>query len=152
MVNQALLTSLIQDPHLTVLPPDGLTKFDATYSSNIIAGYSSNNSADDAAGAGQQILLLVALFGDERPLTASIGGPRVGHAVVCVDANNWTMHILIDKDNDSRMSRPIDVRHNPAGGSLDILDFGKFEICNDQSIKAEAKRGKLWRLVPTSSL
>jgi hypothetical protein len=94
----------------------------------------------------------VALFGDERPLTAPIGGPRVGHAVVCVDANNWTMHILIDNDDDSRISRPIDVRHNRADGSLYILDFGKFEICNDHSIKAEAKSGKLWRLVPTSSL
>jgi hypothetical protein len=85
-------------------------------------------------------------------MTAPIGGPRIGHAVVCVDANNWIMHILIDNDNDSRMSRPIDVRHNPADASLYILDFGKFETCKDHSIKAEAKSGKLWRLVPASSL
>jgi len=94
----------------------------------------------------------VALFGDERPVTAPIGGPRVGRAVVCVDANNWTMHTLIDNDNDNRMSRPIDVGLNPADGSLYILDLGKFEICNDHGIQAEAKSGKLWRLVPTSCL
>jgi hypothetical protein len=84
-------------------------KFDAAYSSNVIGGYSSYNSCGDDAGARQQILLFVALFRDERPTTAPIGGLRVGRAVVCVDANNWTMHTLIDNDNDNRMSRPIDV-------------------------------------------
>jgi hypothetical protein len=141
-----------ETPLLRFSPNTATAKFDAAYSSNIIGGYSSNNSADDAAGAGQQILLFVALFGDERPMTAPIGGPRVGRAVVCVDANNWTMHTLIDNDNDNLMSRPINVRLNSADGSLYILDFGKFEICNDHSIQAEAKSGKLWLIVPTSCL
>jgi hypothetical protein len=73
-----------ETPLLRFSPNTATAKFDAAYSSNIIAGYSSYNSGIDAAGAGQQILLLLfeALFGDERLMTAPIGVPRVGRAVV----------------------------------------------------------------------
>src|SRR5215471_10402305 len=36
--------------------------------------------------------ICVALFGDEAPMTAPSGGPRVGRAVVRVDPSDWSLH------------------------------------------------------------
>lgn len=86
--------------------------------------------------AGQ---LVVALFGDERPMTAP-AGPRVGRSLVRVDPADWSMHPLADG-----FTRPIDVGFGPDGG-LYVVDFGAFEMLAGGGLEATAGSGGLWRL------
>jgi len=88
--------------------------------------------------AGQ---IVVALFGDEAPMTAP-PGPRVGRGVGRIDPANWSLHDVIQ----GTLERPIDVRFHPAGDALYILDFGRFEMHAERGVVAEARSGKLWRL------
>jgi hypothetical protein len=43
------------------------------------------------------------------------------------------------------LHRPIDVRLDPSGGHLYVLDFGRFEM-SDAGVRAAAGTGGLWRL------
>ncbi|MEX2291577.1 MAG: hypothetical protein WD794_14795 [Mycobacteriales bacterium] len=94
--------------------------------------------------AGQ---LLVALFGDEAPMTVPGGGASVGRALVRVDTGEWTVHPVA---LDAELARPIDVRFDPADGTALVLDFGRFEM-TEQGVRAEPGSGALWRL-PTDLL
>jgi glucose/arabinose dehydrogenase len=96
--------------------------------------------APDSCGAmaGQ---MFVALFGDERPMTAPVG-PRAGRAVVRVDPSDWSIHELFDGPR----HRPIDLRFHPTTGDLYILDFGDFEMTEDNEILSEPRSGSLWRI------
>jgi glucose/arabinose dehydrogenase len=85
--------------------------------------------------------LVVALFGDEKPMTAPLG-PKVGRGLVRVDPSDWSMHPFAA----GPFSRPIDVAFDPADHSLHVLDFGEFEMTTDQRVEAKAGSGKLWRL------
>jgi len=84
--------------------------------------------------------LLVALFGDEVPMTAP-SGPKVGRSVMRVDPAAWTLHPLVQDG----LLRPIDVRFSPIESALYILDFGSFEMLDNGKVNAKAKSGKLWR-------
>jgi glucose/arabinose dehydrogenase len=84
--------------------------------------------------------LFVALFGDEVPMTAP-SGPKVGRSVVRVSPSDWSLHPFVQ----GGLLRPIDVRFDPSGSVLYILDFGSFEMLDRGSVSAEAKSGKLWR-------
>jgi glucose/arabinose dehydrogenase len=97
---------------------------------------------DPASGGG---ILVAALFGDETPMTAAPGHPSVGRALVLVRTSDWSQHILTT----DVLARPIDVRFNPADGSLWIVDFGRFEMEGRSSgveVVADAGSGKVWRL------
>lgn len=83
--------------------------------------------------------LLVALFGDEIPMTAP-HGPRVGRGVALVDTTTWQLRPLLSGDP---LRRPIDVRVHD--GAAYILDFGDFEMTS-RGIDAEPGTGCLWRL------
>jgi hypothetical protein len=85
--------------------------------------------------------MFVALFGDEVPMTAPTG-PRVGRSVVRLDPIDWSMHPLMQ----GPLERPIDVRFDPLGQSLYVLDFGHFEMHAERGVEALAHSGKLWRL------
>lgn len=85
--------------------------------------------------------ILAALFGDERPLTAP-EGPRAGRSVARIDPADWSLHPVVSDP----LLRPIDVRFAPGGG-LYILDFGRFEIDPARNVVAEARTGRLWRVV-----
>jgi len=82
--------------------------------------------------------LIVALFGDERPLTGP-PGPRVGRRLVRVSLRDWSIHPV----KSPPFHRPIDVLFSDA---VYVLDFGEFEITPDKGIAARAGSGKLWRL------
>ena len=84
--------------------------------------------------------LFVALFGDEAPMTAPTG-PRVGRSVARIDPNDWSLHPFLGEP----LLRPMDVRFDPTGGSLSILDFGAFEM-SEAGVVARAQTGALWRL------
>jgi glucose/arabinose dehydrogenase len=85
--------------------------------------------------------LLVALFGDEKPMTAP-AGPREGRAIVRVDPADWSVHpVLLDG-----LCRPIDVAVDPRTSEIYILDFGSFEI-GAGGIEAHAETGAVYRLV-----
>ncbi len=88
--------------------------------------------------AGQ---LLVALFGDERPMTAP-EGPRMGRSVVRVEPADWSLHRV----SAASFLRPIDVRAHPKTGDVHVLDFGWFEMGEGGSLTARARTGALWRL------
>lgn len=84
--------------------------------------------------------LFVALFGDEVPLTAP-SGPRAGRSVVRIDSNDWSLHPFVQDG----LLRPIDVRFDPNGNALYVLDFGYFEMGENGKVSANDKSGKLWR-------
>lgn len=84
--------------------------------------------------------IIVALFGDEVPMTAP-SGPRVGRSVVRVDPADWSLHPLLDHGP----SRPIDVCYNSTDHALYVLDFGNFEMRKNGAVEATANSGKLWR-------
>jgi glucose/arabinose dehydrogenase len=85
--------------------------------------------------------LLVALFGDERPMTAP-EGPKTGRSIVRVDPSDWSLH----RFTAGSFLRPIDVRVNPTTGDVHVLDFGWFEMGEGGSLAARAWTGALWRL------
>lgn len=85
--------------------------------------------------------LVIALFGDEKPMTAP-EGKKVGRGIVRIDPSDWSVHPL----NTGPFHRPIDVRFDPVGQSLLVLDFGEFEMMPRGGLEARAGSGKLWRL------
>ena len=85
--------------------------------------------------------LVVALFGDEKPMTAP-AGVRVGRRLVRVDPHDWSQHAL----DAGPFSRPIDVRPAPDGRSVFVVDFGDFELRGKGGIDAVPGSGKLWRV------
>jgi len=91
--------------------------------------------------------LCVALFGDERPLTAP-KGPQTGRCIVRVDTQNWTWHPVFSGGH--RISRPIDVQFHPVDHHLYILDFGYFEINGTAGLHAGAGTGRIYRLCERS--
>jgi glucose/arabinose dehydrogenase len=88
--------------------------------------------------AGQ---LVVALFGDERPMVAPVGA-RAGRAVARVNPADWSLHPLLSEP----LQRPIDVRFHPIDGALFIVDFGAFEMLDNGQTFAQPASGRLWRL------
>jgi glucose/arabinose dehydrogenase len=83
--------------------------------------------------------LLVALFGDERPLTAPTG-PRVGRHLVRISTENWTTHPVAAPG----LKRPIDVSLDSMGNVF-ALDFGHFEINPDKGLCATPASGAIHR-------
>ena len=85
--------------------------------------------------------LIVALFGDEKPVTAP-AGPRVGRKLVRVAARDWSVHELAAFG----ANRPIDVAFSPVSGSIYVVDFGEFEMTAGSGPRARAGSGCLWQL------
>lgn len=81
--------------------------------------------------------LVVALFGDEAPMTAP-PGPRVGRGLARVDPSDWSLHPFVREP----LRRPIDVCFTE--DALLVVDFGEFEM-SPGGVEAEAGTGVLWR-------
>ncbi|MFE0100670.1 PQQ-dependent sugar dehydrogenase [Streptomyces sp. NPDC059009] len=84
-------------------------------------------------------LLVVALFGDEIPLTAP-SGPRSGRALAVVDPRDWSHTVR----STPGLARPIDVASGP-DGQLYVLDFGHFEPGAGGRLDATPGSGGVWR-------
>lgn len=82
--------------------------------------------------------LLVAIFGDEKPMTAPPGA-KVGRALLRVDPADWSAHPVTLPDP----RRPIDVSVSPDGGRIWVLDFGHFEMQSEDRIDATAGSGSV---------
>lgn len=93
--------------------------------------------------------ILVALFGDERPMTGP-AGPRVGRSIARIDPADWSLHPLFAGEA-GPFHRPIDVGLDPAGDQVYVLDFGEFEMLAGGGVDARAGTGALWR-IPLSHL
>jgi glucose/arabinose dehydrogenase len=91
----------------------------------------------DVLPSGQ---ILVALFGDERPMTGP-PGPKVGRSVARIDPADWSIHAV----GAGPFRRPIDVRVHPLEGAVYVLDFGEFEM-GPGGVEAQAGTGALWKL------
>jgi glucose/arabinose dehydrogenase len=91
-----------------------------------------------SVAAGQ---LVLALFGDEAPMTVPAGGPPVGRDLLRVDPVDWSVHRIPAA---MPLRRPIDVGFAPGDGALYVLDFGQFEM-SGAGVRAEAGTGCLWR-------
>lgn len=89
--------------------------------------------------------ILVALFGDERPMTGP-AGPRVGRSLARIDPAGWSIH----KTLAGPFRRPIDVKVHPRDGAVYVLDFGEFEM-GPGGVEARAGSGALWKL-PSETL
>ncbi len=95
-----------------------------------------------AAKSGQT-RIAIALFGDEKPMTAP-AGPPIGRSVAILSLDRGPLEVLpVDG-----LVRPIDVAFHPEDGSLHILDFGHFEMLAGGGLAATAGSGTLWRAVP----
>jgi glucose/arabinose dehydrogenase len=111
-----------QPPLLAFPPHAAATKFDLAPAGSALDGH-----------------LLVALFGDEAPMTAP-PGPPVGRGLALVDTRTWQLRPLLSGDP---LRRPIDVRVQD--GEAYVLDFGSFEM-TDRGVDATPGTGRLWRL------
>jgi glucose/arabinose dehydrogenase len=92
---------------------------------------------DQARWPGQ---LIVALFGDEKPMTAPTG-PRVGRGLLRINPRDWSQHALPA----GPFERPIDVVAMPDGELL-VVDFGHFEMLGECGLEATCGSGKVWKI------
>jgi len=84
--------------------------------------------------------LILALFGDEKPMTAPPGF-KVGRNISRIDPADWSHHPLPDL----QLNRPIDVRYNSLDDSVWIVDFGEFEM-SATGVEAKKESGKIWKI------
>jgi glucose/arabinose dehydrogenase len=84
--------------------------------------------------------LIVACFGDQKPITAP-AGPRVGREYTYVSTKHWWIQSL----GSQGLTRPIDVAFCSRSGQAYLLDFGEFEIGERGVINAKAGSGALWQ-------
>jgi len=103
------------------------------------APHSAAAKLDIALKGSIEGLLVVALFGDERPMTAP-DGERAGRCLVAVEPGSWAIRHLETR----QLSRPIDVRSNPLDGRLYVVDFGHFEM-TATGVEAKPGSGAVWR-------
>jgi len=84
--------------------------------------------------------LILALFGDDKPMTAPPGF-KVGRNISRIDPSDWSHHPLPDLG----LNRPIDVKYNPADDSVWIVDVGEFEM-SATGVEAKKESGKVWKI------
>lgn len=85
--------------------------------------------------------LIVAQFGDERPVAAP-HGPPVGRNLVRIATADWSVHPLPEL----QLRRPIDIAFHPSAPLAYVVDFGEFEYTFDKHLAARAGTGALWQL------
>lgn len=89
--------------------------------------------------------LIVAQFGDERPMTGPVG-PRVGRNLVRVEvppnSQNWRLQPLPAFP----CHRPLDLAFSPDAEFLYVVDFGEFEFTAQKDITAVAGSGCIWKI------
>jgi glucose/arabinose dehydrogenase len=82
--------------------------------------------------------IVIAMFGDEVPMTAP-SGPRVGRNLAVVDPVSWAATFI----STPALHRPLDVKFGP-DGRLYVLDFGHFEPARG-SLRATPGSGSIQR-------
>jgi len=82
--------------------------------------------------------LAIALFGDERPMTAPTG-PPAGRTLAILDRG-------VERHVSLGLARPIDVKWNRGDEHLYVLDFGRFEMRAGGRSEATARSGRLVRM------
>lgn len=92
--------------------------------------------------------LLVAQFGDERPMTGPFDPTRqrVGRDVVRVSTTDWRIYPVTLPIPAAGLHRPLDLTFSVDGQWLYVVDFGEFEFTEKKSIEARAQSGRVWRI------
>jgi glucose/arabinose dehydrogenase len=85
--------------------------------------------------------VVLALFGDEVPMTAP-SGPKAGRSLAIIDPDGWGVETV----RVPGLQRPIDVQYG-SDGSLYVVDFGHFEPARG-SMEATAGSGGVWKALP----
>ncbi|NUP05296.1 MAG: glucose dehydrogenase [Polyangiaceae bacterium] len=98
----------------------------------------------------------VALFGDMAANVGKVLNP-VGYSVVRVDPKTGVMYdFAVNKGHRSEpasknegggLERPVDVKFDPAGEKLYIVDYGTL-VVDDDVTQGYRRTGVLWRIVP----
>lgn len=140
-----LLKVLKEDPGT---PPKPLAVFGVHSSSNGLDVISNK----DFGPAGQ---VLVAQFGDMAPFVGKVWNP-VGFKVVMADpetgvikdfaANNTKKNGPASWVENNGLERPIDVKFNPAGDALFIVDFGILTMDEKGDANPIAGTGVIWKV------
>lgn len=86
--------------------------------------------------------LVVALFGDKRPVTGP-EGPARGRSLARVGLADGSIRPI----DGPPLHRPIDVAFGP-DGALFVVDFGDYEMGRGGSLHARSGTGALWRVDP----
>ena len=86
--------------------------------------------------------LVVAMFGDEKPLTAPDDGVRAGRTLMLVDPASGEVEPL-PTAAPIPLARPIDVAFHPVTGTLFALDFGEFELGAAGQVWAKPGSGRI---------
>lgn len=122
---------LLSNHHQLPPPERPLTAFPANSAatkSDIVPGPES----------ARQPRLIVALFGDEKPMTSATGA-HSGRCLAKVNTADWSVQTF----NQGCFARPIDVRFSPVDGRLYVLDFGDFEMGPQGRVMARRETGKV---------
>lgn len=95
--------------------------------------------------------LLVAQFGDERPMTGP-AGPQIARNLVRISVDEWRVYpVGLGIEAAAELpKRPLDVAFSPDGAWLYLIDFGAFEFTESKRIDARAGSGCLWRIPATA--
>lgn len=143
-----------EDKNLKILkedpgtPPEPLAVFGV---------HSSSNGLDVVANHdfGEKGQVLVAQFGDMAPFVGKVWNP-VGFKVVMVNPENGVIKDFASNENKKNgpaswlenggLERPIDVKFNPAGDALYIVDFGILMLSDKGDSKPVAKTGVVWKV------
>lgn len=86
--------------------------------------------------------LVVAQFGDERPMTGP-PGRTAGRNLVRVSPADWSLHAL---PLPLPLRRPLDIAFCAHSAFAYVVDFGHFEFLQDKRIDATAGSGRIWKL------
>lgn len=130
------LMRFVLGDHASLPPPQrSLLDFDV----NACAVKMAQIPAHFRAHAGD---LVVAQFGDERPMTGP-PGRTAGRNLVRVCPADWSLHAL---PLPLPLSRPIDIAFCAHSAVAYVVDFGHFEFLADKSIAATAGSGRIWKL------
>lgn len=98
----------------------------------------------------------VALFGDMAGNTGKVLNP-VGFKVMRVDVSSGVMYDFAankgkrnepaSKAKTGGLERPVDVKFDPTGEQLYVVDYGTLSV-DDDVVKGYRRTGRVWRIVP----
>lgn len=123
----------------------------------VLGVHSSSNGLDVISSQefGKPGHIMVAQFGDQAPFVGKVWNP-VGFKVVMVDPETGVIKDFaanMSKKNgpaswvkNNGLERPIDVKFNPQGDALYVVDFGRLFMSEKGDSNPQVKTGVVWKI------